>query len=77
VHHGKEAIAEQSSSPHGGKEEKRENACSGRLPPSFPFIPPWSPAYWMILPVRLKLFNEARIDEKENELTSTDWMGLY
>jgi hypothetical protein len=27
--------------------------------------------------VRFKLFNEARKDEKGNELTSTDWMGLY
>jgi hypothetical protein len=27
--------------------------------------------------VRFKLFNEARINEKENELNSTDWMGLY
>jgi hypothetical protein len=27
--------------------------------------------------VTFKLFNKARVDEKENELTSTDWMGLY
>jgi hypothetical protein len=30
-----------------------------------------------VVSVRFKLFNEARIDEKENKLTSTDWMGLY
>jgi hypothetical protein len=27
--------------------------------------------------VRFKLFNKVRIDEKENKLTSTDWMGFY
>jgi hypothetical protein len=27
--------------------------------------------------VRFKLFNEARIDKKENEQTSKDWKGLY
>jgi hypothetical protein len=27
--------------------------------------------------VRFKLFNKARIDEKENEPTSADWMGFY
>jgi hypothetical protein len=27
--------------------------------------------------VRLKLFNKARIDEKENELTSADWTNFY
>jgi hypothetical protein len=27
--------------------------------------------------VRFKLFNGARVDEKENEPTSTDWKALY
>jgi hypothetical protein len=31
----------------------------------------------IIIDVRFKVFNETMIDDKENELTSSDWMVLY
>jgi hypothetical protein len=34
-------------------------------------------ASWGAEIVKFKIFNEARVNEKENEPTSTDWMGLY
>jgi hypothetical protein len=44
------------------------------LPSPAVFSPP---AGFNPLIVRFKLFNEARIDEKENKSPSTDWTGLY